>query len=259
MPSTVIAAYGAFTQLSSKDTKCFTCASKLESALVYSSQNAFHLIFRLYMGCRYPGAAADRPPSASAQHASRCCWAEPEPTLQRQEALPYLWNWENGAGGWEKHERLQRKAPYARIRRMRQKDEQEGKCGWAWPWESTPCRPLIDRRSFGIFYPCIHQATLPPLLPPSHTIAGADGDLGGYTSPLSSRHEKLHLCFKIRLFWPGADPILPQDIDRHAFRKTGQDPALNFYVAVEVCLLLWNYPGVRDLLRRDEAWKEGYG
>ncbi len=29
--------------------------------------------YLLYVGCRYPGAAADRPPRSPAQQASRCC------------------------------------------------------------------------------------------------------------------------------------------------------------------------------------------
>ena len=47
--------------------------------LVYISQPALYALYLLYVGCRYPGAAADRPPNSSTQQASRCCFAESGP------------------------------------------------------------------------------------------------------------------------------------------------------------------------------------
>lgn len=47
--------------------------------------------------------------------------------------------------------------------------------------------------------------------------------------------------------------------DRHAFRKAGQEPAVNLYVCVEGSLSLRNHLSLRDLLRTDEALREEYG
>lgn len=58
--------------------------------------------------------------------------------------------------------------------------------------KDTPCRVLANCQSVGIFYPYCHQATLlhllptklySRLLPPSHTSAGGDGNLGSSTAP----------------------------------------------------------------------------
>ncbi len=39
-------------------------------SLVYISQPALHALYLLYVGCRYSGAAADRPPSVGADGVS---------------------------------------------------------------------------------------------------------------------------------------------------------------------------------------------
>lgn len=58
--------------------------------------------------------------------------------------------------------------------------------------KDTPCHVLANCQSVGIFYPYCHQATLlnllptklySRLLPPSHTSAGEDGNLGNSTAP----------------------------------------------------------------------------
>ncbi len=72
----------------------------------------------------------------------------------------------------KKDERLQRKAPHARVEAVwgeGNKNKKE-KCEWAWPWKCTPYHVLTDRQSVGTptlsatepeIHPCYRQATLP--------------------------------------------------------------------------------------------------
>ena len=87
----------------------------VRSLLVYSTQDDIYSIYRRYVGCQYPGAAVERPPSASAHHASPCCGAELEATLQRQEALPLSMRLGKCSRCVGKPKRMQRKALHVRI------------------------------------------------------------------------------------------------------------------------------------------------
>lgn len=112
--------------------------------------------------------------------------AEPEPTSQRQEALSYVCEWKNGADGGGKYKGLQRKAPHAQIRRMMGKGRISKKNTDTSDLEKVHhAVRCVDHRFFGIFYPCFRQAKLLPLLPPSHTTAGASGDRAA-KSPLKA-------------------------------------------------------------------------
>lgn len=132
----------------------------VRSLLVYSIQDDIYSIYRRYVGCQYPGAAVERPPSASAHHASPCCEAELEATLQRQEALPLSMRLGKCSGCVGKPKRMQRKALHVRIpARWVEKENKNKKCGWATIPPLLPAEPHHRgrRRQPGPHLPPVEQ------------------------------------------------------------------------------------------------------
>lgn len=114
----------------------------VRSLLVYSTQDEIYLIYRRYVGCQYPGAAVERPPSASAHHAH----------CNAKKLSPYLYDWENAAGVWENPKECKEK----RCMSESQQDEEKRK---------TRRRSADEPRS----HPCYR---------PSHTTVGGGDNLG---------------------------------------------------------------------------------
>ena len=143
----------------------------LSASLVYSTPTpCIRSIDAMYVGCRYPGAAADRLPRAppskhpgTAKRSRGLIAATPgsSPLSMR------LGIWSRWVG---KHEKPQprKNAPPNRVPTGWWKKRKEGKkCGWAWPWRIPPC--CADRQSRDL-PPLPYQATLVPLLPSSHAV-----------------------------------------------------------------------------------------
>lgn len=155
----------------------------VRSLLVYSTQDDIYSIYRRYVGCQYPGAAVERPPSASAHHASPCCEAELEATLQRQEALPLSMRLGKCSGCVGKTQKNAKKsAACPNPSKMRRKGKQEEEVRMSHdptlatgratpPWaEATTWAALAPSRAGAIFAAHRQQVT-PSSNHPPYTIS----------------------------------------------------------------------------------------
>ena len=164
-------------------TKCILLSLSQKKLWVLTSvqhPDALYLIYRCYLcGCRYPGAAADRPPRVPLSK-------RPERRNARKLSPIYATGTMERVGGKNKKTAIARKsAAKTESRQDEEKRKGKKKCGWAWTWETPypiPARGILRRQ-------LLQQATLVPLLPLSHSSGG--GNRGSHTSPSQARATKL--------------------------------------------------------------------
>ena len=152
--------------------------------LVYSTPTTcIRSIDAMYVGCRYPGAAADRPPKAPpSKYPGAAKRSRSLISAMPGEAFPYLCDWEHGAGGWENMKNCNREGKSRRTESQQDEERNKRKRRSADEFDPEKSHHAMWIANLGIlrrchtkshWYPCCRRATL----------LGGGGNLGSHNSP----------------------------------------------------------------------------